>query len=113
MSILTSVEIENNDPGCNTRQEVEEICGVGITENENTIELSVYPNPTITSSKLELVKLKVYNLEGLEMAVIIDGYLHAGEHEFDFDASFLPPGIYFYRLTANGITVNGKFVVMK
>ncbi len=70
-----------------------------------------YPNPFNPSTKIQVdipsqavVTLKVYNLLGTEVATIVDYRLmEAGVKFFNLDASNLPSGIYFYRLTANGI----------
>ncbi|MDI6767479.1 MAG: T9SS type A sorting domain-containing protein [Bacteroidota bacterium] len=70
-----------------------------------------YPNPFNPSTKIQVdipsqagVTLKVYNLLGTEVANFADNHLmEAGVKFFNLDASNLPSGIYFYRLTANGI----------
>lgn len=69
-----------------------------------------YPNPfnpvsTIKFSLQEIskVELTVYNISGEEIAVLIDKELAKGGHEANFDASHLPSGIYFYKLTAQSI----------
>jgi photosystem II stability/assembly factor-like uncharacterized protein len=68
-----------------------------------------YPNPfnptTVLSFQLPTassVTIKVYNLLGQEVAVLLDDEpLDEGEHEVEFNASHLPSGVYFYRLTAS------------
>jgi hypothetical protein len=44
--------------------------------------------------------LKIYDVNGREVAVVMDEKLPAGEHRVSYDASGLPAGIYFYRLTS-------------
>jgi hypothetical protein len=72
-----------------------------------------YPNPfnptTVISCQLPAagnVRLAVYDLLGREMAVVAQGMMTAGRHEFHFDASLLSSGTYLYRLEApNGVAV--------
>jgi len=45
------------------------------------------------------VTLKFFDMLGREVATLVDGELHAGEHSVVFNAKGLASGIYFYRLT--------------
>ena len=45
--------------------------------------------------------LKVYNAQGQEVATVIDEKLPAGERTVRWDASGLPAGVYYYRLTTD------------
>jgi aminopeptidase N len=64
-----------------------------------------YPNPfnpkTAISYQLPVsgnVSLRVYDILGNEVAILIDGYNEAGKHKVDFDATGLNSGVYFYKL---------------
>jgi len=48
-----------------------------------------------------LVTLKVYDIQGTEIATLVNGELYPGEYEVQFNASTLPSGIYFYKLQAS------------
>jgi hypothetical protein len=79
-----------------------------------------YPNPfnPITSIRFEvpgagLVSLRVYNLLGQEVATLVNEELKAGSYETVFNASNLPSGIYFYRLSASGKNITRKMVVLR
>ncbi len=79
-----------------------------------------YPNPfnpgtTIKYSvpRANHVTLKVYDIIGREVATLVDEKLNAGRHEKEFDATGLPSGVYFYKLTAGDFTATKKFVLLK
>jgi Tfp pilus assembly protein PilZ len=73
-----------------------------------------YPNPfnpnTIIKFSLKdpgLISLKIYNLLGSEVKTLIDNEYRAnGEHQINFNASGLPSGTYFYRLSSR----DGRFL---
>jgi hypothetical protein len=70
-----------------------------------------YPNPFNPTTTIEfylpvssLVTLKVYNMLGQEVAAIYDRLeMEDGYQDAEFDASSLGSGVYFYRLTAEGV----------
>jgi hypothetical protein len=73
-----------------------------------------YPNPfnPSTTIKFELpktlhVSLKVYDVLGREVSVLVNDKREAGYHEVKFDGSGLASGVYFYRIQA------GEFVQTK
>lgn len=73
-----------------------------------------YPNPfnPVTKIRYSLkeqtqVSLKIYDILGREVAVLVNGIKSAGKYENEFDAANLTSGIYFYKLTT------GKFVKIK
>jgi hypothetical protein len=67
-----------------------------------------YPNPFNPTTTIEfdlparsVVTLKVYNLLGQEVATLLDHeLLEDGTQEAEFDASRVPSGVYFYRISA-------------
>ena len=79
-----------------------------------------YPNPfnPITTIKFDLPKstfvtMKIYDVEGKEMEVIIDQKMEAGKYELSWDASKFASGIYFYKLTAGDFESVKKMVLLK
>lgn len=79
-----------------------------------------YPNPFNPRTTIifgipgtERVQLKVYNLQGKEVAVLADGLMKYGEHRIEFSCSNLPSGIYFYRLDTENYTETKKMTVIK
>jgi hypothetical protein len=80
-----------------------------------------YPNPFNPSTTIEFtlpeptaVSLKVYNMLGEEVAVLIDGAVKSeGRQQVQFNASNLPSGVYFYRIQAGKFTAMKKIVLIK
>ena len=92
---------------------------VGNQFTDNTLVRN-YPNPfsestTITWQLKEdaQVVLKIYDFTGREVKTLVDCEQAKGEHTFDFDASFLPAGVYFYQLHAGEITQTKKMICFK
>ncbi|NWF50250.1 MAG: family 10 glycosylhydrolase [Ignavibacteriaceae bacterium] len=79
-----------------------------------------YPNPFNPSTRIRfsipesgLVKLKVYNLLGQEVTELFNGFMRAGTHSINFDASDFASGIYFYQLNVNNFTSTKKMILLK
>lgn len=67
-----------------------------------------YPNPSNPNSKVDFqipfaskVSLKVYDMTGREVAVLVNTDLDAGYYTSEINGSNLASGVYFYRLTAS------------
>jgi hypothetical protein len=79
-----------------------------------------YPNPFNPSTTIEFalphagyVALRVYNVLGEEVATVIEGNHDPGTFKVTWDASGLPSGVYFYRLTAGEYVQTNKMVLMR
>ncbi|AFH49003.1 Hypothetical protein IALB_1293 [Ignavibacterium album JCM 16511] len=79
-----------------------------------------YPNPFNPSTKIsyalsnpELVSLKVFDILGNEVANLVNEFQQAGVYEIEFNASELPSGIYYYRLTAGNFSDVKKMLMTK
>jgi hypothetical protein len=94
--------------------------GTGSTVPAATALYQNYPNPFNPSTCIQFdlprdarVLLKVFNIIGQEVDLIIDGNQAAGSHIIEFDASQLPTGIYFYRLQVENSVFTRKMILMK
>lgn len=97
------------------------------TADELTAELLLdyeldgsFPNPFNNRTLIQFsipvagnVKLLVYDVQGREAARLAEGYFPAGRHSALFDASGLPSGVYFARLTAGDYTQTRKLMLLK
>jgi hypothetical protein len=79
-----------------------------------------YPNPfnpeTVIKFQLpskEFVSLKIYNVLGIEVAVIINEEREAGVHEITFNADGLTSGVYYYTLLAGDFVKTNKMILLK
>ena len=64
------------------------------------IHLIHLPKFSIQLSNRQFVTLKVYDVLGIEVAILVNDEIPAGSYEVEFDADRLTSGIYFYKLTA-------------
>jgi hypothetical protein len=79
-----------------------------------------YPNPFNPVTNFEFyiaekkfVSLKIYDLLGREIALIVNSELKAGIYKAEFNASHLPSGVYFYRLSAGNFSQTKRMVLIK
>lgn len=79
-----------------------------------------YPNPFNPATKIrfsvpnsEFVQIKLYDILGREVSVILSQNLKAGTYEADFNAGSLTSGTYFYRMTAGNYTETRKMALVK
>jgi outer membrane protein assembly factor BamB len=79
-----------------------------------------YPNPfnPITKIKynvpeLNLVSLKVFDVLGNEIAILVNEEKPKGSYEVEFSDTNLASGIYIYRLTSGEYTSSKKLILLK
>jgi hypothetical protein len=79
-----------------------------------------YPNPFNPSTTIKfavpkrgLVNIKVYDLTGQEVAVLVNEVKEVGTYEMKFDARSLASGVYLYRMIAGDFTSVRKLNVLK
>ena len=79
-----------------------------------------YPNPFNPSTKIrftvpssQLTVLKVYNVLGQEIATLVNEVMKPGHYEFTWDATGLPSGVYFYRMTVGSVPSTKAMILMK
>lgn len=84
------------------------------------ITLSVYPNPGNAEFRLSYsldrnsnVSLKLYDVTGREVAMLVNSTRNAGEHVVNWSATAQPSGVYFAVLNAGDARQVKKLVLMK
>ncbi len=79
-----------------------------------------YPNPFNSTTRVKYqttidgsVSIRMYDILGREVRVLVNEFKEAGIYYLDFDSSNLPSGIYFYRLVSENFRETRKMVVIK
>jgi len=113
----------------NTALTAEEVVAIytGATSVEEEVSLASnyqlaqnYPNPfnPETTIKFDIperskVKLSIFNIEGQEIAVLVNDFRNAGTYSESFNGSNLTSGVYFYRLESNGHSTTKRMLLLK
>ena len=79
-----------------------------------------YPNPFNPATKIkysvssnQIVSLKVYDILGSEITMLVSEYQVPGDYEVTWDASGFPSGVYFYKLQSGDFTAIKKMILLK
>lgn len=79
-----------------------------------------YPNPFNPGTKITFslpvdsrVTLKIFDVLGQEIALLVNNNLSAGVHDYDFNAAELNSGVYLYRIEAVGVNGDKSVDVKK
>lgn len=95
----------------------------GFAEISNPVKFTLsqnYPNPFNSSTKISFttpengfVTLKIYDIAGKEIAVLINEARNAGYHEVRFSNNNFTTGTYFYKLSLNNSTAVKRMLYIK
>jgi hypothetical protein len=114
------IEIYSNSIGCNSTEEVEAACLVGIQNIIQEDKFSIFPNPSSSRFTIqfslenkEQVKLFVLNNLGQVVATLANETLSEGKHELNWNAEGMPAGVYLYNIQIGNQAGTGKMVLMK
>jgi len=96
-----------------------DIIKVSFYPNKNDL-IQNYPNPFNPQTKISYilasaskVTVKIFNILGKEIKILVDKYEEGGIHEIYFDGSDLSSGIYFYQLIAGDYSSTKKMLLLK
>jgi len=98
---------------------------LGVEKEDNLIPEAYslsqnYPNPFNPSTSIKFsipeasdVVLKVYDILGSEVAVLVNDKIEAGNYTVDFDASKFASGMYIYSIKAGEFSSSKKMMLLK
>ncbi len=103
---------------------------IGVQQISNKVPLSFelfqnFPNPFNPKTKIKFslpkegftggmdVSIKVYDILGREVAVLVNEKLYPGTYETEFEGINLSSGVYFCRISAGDFSQSKKMVLLK
>jgi N-acetylneuraminic acid mutarotase len=93
---------------------------VSIESPEKYVLSQNYPNPFNPSTTIQFsitdqsfVRLDVFNSLGENVSQLVSEELKAGSYKYEWDATDLSSGIYFYRLQTAGFSKSKKMILLK
>lgn len=113
---------ENNNKGFNIlgASAVSGIEDEGYIIPDEYVLYQSYPNPFNPSTTIkyslpnsDIVSLKVFDILGREVAILLDEYKTAGTHTVEFNAGGLASGVYFYQFRAQNFVETKKMILLR
>lgn len=98
---------------------------IGINGNNNSLPQNFfldqnYPNPFNPSTTINYsvekavnVSIKIYSVLGREVAQLVNEYKQPGNYSVKWNAENFPSGIYVYRMSVDGLSIDKKMVLLK
>lgn len=118
--VFTNVALNNFYSAVEGKGIVSGISHGSVTEPDEFRLNQNYPNPfnPVTKINYELrnskfVSIKVYDINGKLIATLVNKKQNSGKHEISFDGNNLSSGIYFYELSAEGLSETKKMTLLK
>ena len=81
---------------------------------------SPYPNPFNPSTTIQIhikdsehILFEIYDIRGSKVKTLKNTYMHAGTHEFEWDATSRSSGIYFFKLMTSSGHSTKKAILIK
>lgn len=113
----TGLRTDNGDPGGKEEDE-RPTSGLDIP---TVFDLKQnFPNPFNPSTNIQYdipkdvhVSIKIYDMIGREMAVLVNDFRNAGRHIVAYNGSYLASGIYFYKIKAGSFEQTRRMVLVK
>jgi hypothetical protein len=100
-----------------------ELIGINVISTEVPKSFKLYqnyPNPfnPVTTIRFDIqkesfVKLKIYDILGRELGILVNENLKIGTYEAVFETSKLSSGVYFYELAADNFKEVRKMILVK
>ncbi|NUM63620.1 MAG: T9SS type A sorting domain-containing protein [Ignavibacteriaceae bacterium] len=87
---------------------------------EDYVLYQSYPNPFNPSTTIKYsvpnddnVSLKVFDILGREVELLVDEYKNAGTYSIEFNASRFASGVYFYQLQSGRFIETKKMILLR
>jgi hypothetical protein len=97
-----------------------DVVEINFSNNFSFVLNQNYPNPFNPETKISWnqeseshISLKIYDVLGNEIAVLLNNKLEAGSHEINFSAKNLPSGIYLYTIESGENKLTKKMLLLK
>jgi len=113
------IDIHDNDTGCDTEEEIDESCGTISVPETFPVPFTVLPNPSTDRFIFYFqtvpagIQLDILDNLGQRIAHYTIDPATGPTQGISWDARGLSPGIYFYRLTADGRAALGKLILLR
>ena len=111
------------DPDNWILKNIDRVTGIADGENEQPQRFELaqnYPNPFNPTTTIEFylqnpgyTTLAIYDMLGQKIATLAAENLNSGRHLYQWDASGMASGIYYYRLTAGNFTAVKKALLLR
>jgi len=89
------------------------------TQKKHEIKLNNHPNPFNPSTQIKFtlnqagkITLRIYDISGREVRMLLSEYRQPGEYSETFDAGQLSSGVYFYSLYQDGVLADTRKCVL-
>lgn len=121
-AVWTAIDVMGNEKVDTQKVVVDQLTAIAQKDNlPNEFSLSQnYPNPfnpstiiNYTIPQNSFVSLKIYNVLGNEVTILIDEEKSIGNYSIEFNGSNLSSGIYFYRFTAGSFVETKQMLILK
>jgi len=114
-----TVTIDNNAPGCDSQEEVEEACGITSLDEINPEDkILIFPNPCSGTAQLQfrindqqLTILNLYHISGVKIKRLLSEEKMQGEYEMVIDLSDLPAGMYIIEVVSGQKRFREKIMI--
>jgi len=92
-----------------------------VLNSPDNFNISVYPNPSNSSSQINFIvdnsdniSMKIYNVKGEVVKTLSDKHFNRGSYSFKFDGTGLISGVYFLQIkNSSGIKESKKLMMIK
>lgn len=93
--------------------------GVGIPQQAIPVGLNIYPNPARDRMSIEFTQattgnviIEIYNLLGIKISEIYNGYLETGSQRIEANVADIPRGLYMVNIKSSNSNISQKISII-